>query len=715
MYAKKLKSFSAPNANSGEATQKIDDNAFFSCGLESFTTPGCIQKIGKDAFSCCSSLKSVIIPSSVTTIGKDAFSLCNSSLVIKTEAGSAAEKYCGSAWGVKCEYLTTSEISEIYGEEHAEKVAQARETAAQEAAANARPANNVKSSLTYTKYSFMADKWNVYYATFLSNSTLKIERWNRWQAGANGDPFQFSYDVCTINIIDGSTDFFWLDDDQTAFSISLTDENDSDFDGTRRVGFAIATEDIEGISEYSYYNDKWDWYRAYALSDTVVKIEKWSRFNAGADGDPFAHDSDICIIQIGNPSTDFAWTDDNHVAFTITMQDEENSYWDDVRVTPFGMDVVLETTPYYVYQNDKWDLYKAYLLSQNTIKIEKWTRFNAGEDGDPFQRTQDICIIRIDEGSFGFSWTDQTQSAFTVTLMDDDNSYWEEEALVPFAIENNGETYKTLTYLNDRWDLYVAVVLSDETVVIENWSRFNAGEGGDPFKREYGVLAVNTSDGSYDFAWTDESHVAFTLTMEDAKNSYWDGEQQVSFAIDESFVRQVQPVVISAPTPSPEQDDSDESSMVEPTIEPTIALTAAPTVEPTKTPEATIAPTPTPYIPPVELDIDLSTYTDDEIVALLYLVNQEVTDRKIEKSAKLPEGEYLIGRDIPAGNYYYSHTRTDGWSAYIKVWRSTKAEDPMLSTSVRKDGEYFITLEDGNIFSSDEEFILKIAAGPLFQ
>lgn len=524
-------------------------------------------------------------------------------------------------------------------------------------------------------------------------------------------PFQFSYDVCTINIIDGSTDFFWLDNDQTAFSISLTDENDSDFDGKRRVGFAIAAENIEGISEYSYYNDKWHWYRAYALSDSVVKVEKWSRFNAGADGDPFAHDSDICIIQIGDPSTDFAWTDDDHVAFTITMQDEENSYWDDARITPFGMDAVPETTPYYVYQNDKWNLYKAYLLSPNTIKIEKWTRFNAGEDGDPFARTQDICIIRIDEGSFGFSWTDQTQSAFTVTLKDEDNSYWEEEAIVPFSIENNGEAYKILTYQNDRWDLYVAVVLSDETVVIENWSRFNAGENGDPFKREYGVLAVNTSDGSHDFTWTDDAHVAFTITMEDAKNGYWDGMQQVSFAIDESFVRQTQLDTASTPTPSPEQDEHDESSMMEPAIEPTVE----PTVAPTKTPEATVAPTPTPYIPPAELDIDLSAYTDDEIVALLYLVNQEVLDRKIEKSATLPEGEYLIGRDIPAGQYYYTPIKTDGWPAYIKVWRSTKTEDPVLHTSVSEDRAYFITFENGNIFSSDEEFILKIAAGPLFQ
>lgn len=188
MYANKLKSFSAPNANSAEAAQKIDDYAFFSCGLASFTVPGCIQKIGKDAFSCCSSLKSVIIPSSVTTIGNGAFSLCDSSLVIRTEDGSAAEKYCESAWSVKCEYLTPSEISEIYGDKYAEIVAQARETAAEEAEAHARPANDVKSTLTHTKYSYMADKWNVYYATFLSDSTLKIERWNRWQAGANGAP-----------------------------------------------------------------------------------------------------------------------------------------------------------------------------------------------------------------------------------------------------------------------------------------------------------------------------------------------------------------------------------------------------------------------------------------------------------------------------------------------------------------------------------------------
>lgn len=54
--------------------------------------------------------------------------------------------------------------------------------------------------------------------------------------------------------------------------------------------------------------------------------------------------------------------------------------------------------------------------------------------------------------------------------------------------------------------------------------------------------------------------------------------------------------------------------------------------------------------------IDFSAYSDDEIAELLKEINQEVVDRRLEKSAKLEPGVYTVGVDIPAGSYTYSVT-----------------------------------------------------------
>lgn len=49
--------------------------------------------------------------------------------------------------------------------------------------------------------------------------------------------------------------------------------------------------------------------------------------------------------------------------------------------------------------------------------------------------------------------------------------------------------------------------------------------------------------------------------------------------------------------------------------------------------------------------IDFSGYNDAELIELLASVQQEIANRHIEKSASLPQGTYLVGKDIPAGSY----------------------------------------------------------------
>lgn len=113
--------------------------------------------------------------------------------------------------------------------------------------------------------------------------------------------------------------------------------------------------------------------------------------------------------------------------------------------------------------------------------------------------------------------------------------------------------------------------------------------------------------------------------------------------------------------------------------------------------------------------IDLSSYADEEIIEMLTLVNQELISRHIEKTANLPKGSFVVGVDIPAGQYVYAHKRTDGWSAYIKLYEDETRENRVFSDSVAQGGTYYLNLAEGNVFESDEEFTLTIRPATIFQ
>lgn len=306
---------------------------------------------------------------------------------------------------------------------------------------------------------------------------------------------------------------------------------------------------------YSYLHDCWDLYIATLLSEKTLKIEKWGRFSAGADGDPFKYDYDVSIISTDDSSIDFQWLDDGHTAFSLTMKDDKNSHWDEPCSAGFVVNkVVTESSttsdnPVYAYRNDQWDVYVAVKLSDNIIKIENWDRFSAGVDGDPFVYDHDVCVIDTKSENYDFTWLDDSLSAFSVTMKDEENSHWEDSKTAFFAlsknfIESNANDAETIyTYQNDQWDLYVGIALSETTIKIENWDRFNAGPEGDPFMYEYDVAIITTEgdDNPFGFSWIDDSHTAFTVTLEDKENSHWDGESTVSFAIcpsfDESYIQ----------------------------------------------------------------------------------------------------------------------------------------------------------------------------------
>lgn len=118
---------------------------------------------------------------------------------------------------------------------------------------------------------------------------------------------------------------------------------------------------------------------------------------------------------------------------------------------------------------------------------------------------------------------------------------------------------------------------------------------------------------------------------------------------------------------------------------------------------------------------DLSSMTNDEIVALLDQVNAEIVNRGINKTAKLPQGTYIAGNDIPAGRYIYTcmavgedwgnvTVYSDGGKGQQILWNVVSApEEGQDPTTI------FITLNEGDQLKSGVPFSLTIMSGAIFQ
>lgn len=119
--------------------------------------------------------------------------------------------------------------------------------------------------------------------------------------------------------------------------------------------------------------------------------------------------------------------------------------------------------------------------------------------------------------------------------------------------------------------------------------------------------------------------------------------------------------------------------------------------------------------------VDLSSLSDEEIVVLLGEVNQEIVTRGINKTAKLPQGTYIGGKDLPAGRYIFTcmavgedwgnvTVYTDGGKGKQVLWEIMAApqngEEPETC---------FITLGEGDELKSGIPFSLTIMSGAVFQ
>jgi len=119
--------------------------------------------------------------------------------------------------------------------------------------------------------------------------------------------------------------------------------------------------------------------------------------------------------------------------------------------------------------------------------------------------------------------------------------------------------------------------------------------------------------------------------------------------------------------------------------------------------------------------VDLSKLSNDEVVALLEKVNAEIVSRGINKTAKLPQGSYLAGKDLPAGKYIYTCLATgDDWGNVTVYSEGGKGKQILWNVvSAPEDGKdpdtIFITLNEGDQLKSGVAFSLTIMSAAVFQ
>ncbi len=118
---------------------------------------------------------------------------------------------------------------------------------------------------------------------------------------------------------------------------------------------------------------------------------------------------------------------------------------------------------------------------------------------------------------------------------------------------------------------------------------------------------------------------------------------------------------------------------------------------------------------------NLSSLSDAEIVELLTRVNAEIVSRGINKTAKLPQGSYIAGKDIPAGKYIFTVMAVgDDWGNVTVYSEGGKGKQLLWEVvSAPEKGQdpetIFITLNNGDQLKSGVPFSLTIMSGAIFQ
>ena len=113
------------------------------------------------------------------------------------------------------------------------------------------------------------------------------------------------------------------------------------------------------------------------------------------------------------------------------------------------------------------------------------------------------------------------------------------------------------------------------------------------------------------------------------------------------------------------------------------------------------------------LDLDLSKYSNDEILLIQELINQEIVTRRINKTAKVPSGSYVVGVDIPAGKYILERLM-DTYCTNVHIYTDSTKNLQLSYAGVERGQSYVFSVEEGNLFEIDEDVVLTVYTGVSF-
>jgi len=118
--------------------------------------------------------------------------------------------------------------------------------------------------------------------------------------------------------------------------------------------------------------------------------------------------------------------------------------------------------------------------------------------------------------------------------------------------------------------------------------------------------------------------------------------------------------------------------------------------------------------------LDLSTYTDVELLELLDQVQAEVVARRIQKTAKLQAGHYVGGRDIPVGSYTLVYAGAEGQNDIVWLRSVNDPEDDYPSklyefVSYDEGFTAFVVIEEGDTLYLPCPYTLTVYGGLVFE
>jgi len=115
---------------------------------------------------------------------------------------------------------------------------------------------------------------------------------------------------------------------------------------------------------------------------------------------------------------------------------------------------------------------------------------------------------------------------------------------------------------------------------------------------------------------------------------------------------------------------------------------------------------------------DFKSYSDEQLLKLIFDAQQEAANRKLALSADLMGGQYIAGVDIPTGKYIFKCTYKGDWWANMTVY-TDKGNGRLKEweTITAEDGEFtlLLTLDENDCLSCDEPFTLTISTGIMFK